>query len=136
MLKWFGDNWGAPCCVDMEHTETPTGRPCMACQKPIAAEDRGFVMPFLAALGQPATMEPTHLDCFLAAVLPEMTAFRAQLLPRRSPPVHVLRHGFALCGRLGVPGEWPEGERWVRLDEAHLATCEACARIAPAVSQR
>jgi hypothetical protein len=39
-----------------------------------------------------------------------------------APDVHVLHHGFALCGRpLTIPGG-----RWVRLGEADKATCPGC----------
>jgi len=46
--------------------------------------------------------------------------------------IHVLRHGRALCGFMPgvVPGFWPEGREWIRLEEAKDATCDACKRAA------
>ena len=40
--------------------------------------------------------------------------------------VHLLDCGRALCGKPGVPGEWNDGDRWVRLAHANLADCEPC----------
>ncbi len=43
------------------------------------------------------------------------------------PVVHVLHEGRALCGMPGLfPKDWPDGHKWVRLDEAKDATCVAC----------
>lgn len=40
--------------------------------------------------------------------------------------VHVLLGGRALCGKPGVPGEWNDGDRWVRVEERGEATCLLC----------
>lgn len=51
--------------------------------------------------------------------------------------VHILFHGFAICGKPGVPGTWGEGHRWCRMEEREDATCPDClieARIADAIS--
>ncbi len=43
--------------------------------------------------------------------------------------IHTLKHGRALCGQPGVPGEWPKGHRWVSFeDEANLheVDCPGC----------
>lgn len=40
-------------------------------------------------------------------------------------PVHIVYQGRALCGLQGVPGEWPDGQRWVRLGEVG-ANCPGC----------
>jgi hypothetical protein len=43
--------------------------------------------------------------------------------------VHVLHHGLSLCSmskQHGVPGEWPEGNVWVGVEEKDQATCKAC----------
>lgn len=43
--------------------------------------------------------------------------------------VHILDAGLSLCSmskRYGVPGDWPEGNTWVRLEEKDRATCKAC----------
>ena len=42
------------------------------------------------------------------------------------PVVHVLHHGFALCGMISPPSSWPEGHRWVSIDMLDKATCDAC----------
>lgn len=43
--------------------------------------------------------------------------------------VHVLHHGKPLCGfSAAVPGDWPEGDKWVGLDETNDATCVDCLR--------
>lgn len=40
--------------------------------------------------------------------------------------VHILRHGFPLCGFTShVPKDWPKGHAWVRLNEPG-STCAAC----------
>lgn len=42
---------------------------------------------------------------------------------------HILHHGLSLCSmskRHGVPGQWPDGHRWVGLDDKEKATCKAC----------
>lgn len=46
-------------------------------------------------------------------------------------PVHILRHGRTLCGMPGVPADWPEGHKWVGLNDEGLAddaTCRKCIR--------
>ena len=43
--------------------------------------------------------------------------------------IHVLHHGFALCNMRGVPSDWPEGHRWVRLEDADAATCGGCIEV-------
>lgn len=53
---------------------------------------------------------------------------------RQAPPaVHVLLEGAPLCGLLwGVPRDWPEGNRWVALNELADATCPICKERAAA----
>ena len=41
------------------------------------------------------------------------------------PPVHILRHGHALCGLQGPPSQWPPEHKWVRVNEDG-ATCVEC----------
>lgn len=45
--------------------------------------------------------------------------------------VHVLYHGLPLC-RFSelVPGEWPEGHRWISITEHQFATCQTCIETA------
>ena len=40
--------------------------------------------------------------------------------------LHILYEGSALCGLRGVPRDWPEGHRWVYVDELAKATCDGC----------
>ena len=45
--------------------------------------------------------------------------------------VHVLKHGYALCGLPSPPSSWPEGHRWVSFEDTrHLGevTCDSCRR--------
>lgn len=56
----------------------------------------------------------------------------------RPAAVHVLAYGAALCGMAGVPGDWPEGHRWVGfldLDWATHVTCDTCKAKANEVHQ-
>jgi hypothetical protein len=41
-------------------------------------------------------------------------------------PIHVLVGGRTLCGISSTPDEWPAGDRWVRDEDADLATCKRC----------
>jgi len=43
-----------------------------------------------------------------------------------TPTVHILQHGFALCGRNGVPATWGSDEQWVGVDDRDEATCLEC----------
>lgn len=53
---------------------------------------------------------------------------RALGLPVPSPSavIHILHLGQALCGKRGVPGEWRDGDSWVRLTDPEKATCVPC----------
>lgn len=62
-----------------------------------------------------------------------------EVTPRRlpltdAPIVHALQYGFALC-RFGdtVPGNWPDGHRWVGLDEMENVTCPDCLEVTNAL---
>lgn len=59
-MQWFGESWNAPICR-LAHTETPVGRPCMHCHKPITETDIGLVIPYY---GEAVSQEPWHLGCF------------------------------------------------------------------------
>jgi hypothetical protein len=55
---------------------------------------------------------------------PHMTAERAETA---RPIVHVLHHGYPLCGFTTlIPREWPGFQLWVPIRDAHLATCPQC----------
>lgn len=51
-----------------------------------------------------------------------------------SPTVHVLYHGFVLCGAIhGIPRDWGAGHRWVSAFDGSWrehATCSECRRAA------
>lgn len=43
------------------------------------------------------------------------------------PAVHILRQGQPVCGfTFSLPVDWPEGHRWVGVDEFALVTCAGC----------
>lgn len=44
--------------------------------------------------------------------------------------IHVLRFGRALCPIEGVPSDWPEGHKWVGIQQHAQATCTCCAERA------
>jgi hypothetical protein len=46
------------------------------------------------------------------------------LLQEAGMTIHLLRHGFALCGRPGVPTAWGPDEKWT--DDRDEATCAGC----------
>jgi hypothetical protein len=114
-MKWFGPDWGAPVCRSSPHVPTPVGAACVFCEDSVEPESCGFVSPHvtLADGGYVAVERASHLECFLLNV-------------GAIKEVHVLHHGFALCGLRGVPSEWPDGHRWVRLSEKKRATCGVC----------
>ncbi len=68
-MKWFGADWGAPCCDAADHVDTPTDTTCGYCGLAIKADDQGFVFPFITQLlpndEALCVMQPWHLDCFL-----------------------------------------------------------------------
>lgn len=120
-MKWFGPDWGAPVCRSTPQVLTPEGV-CHACDEPITQGCRGLVLPHVAGTPEnPSLTEaPFHLECFLLSV-------------GAIKEVHILHHGTALCGLAGIPSEWPEGHRWVRLEETKRATCSACKAAASLV---
>lgn len=71
-MSWFGPSWGAPICDPDEHVSTPAGRSCLHCGKTIVVGDQGLVSPFVRVVEgvRVVTSEPTHLDCFMRAILP------------------------------------------------------------------
>lgn len=63
----------------------------------------------------------------LASVVARCRALLGEEEP--SPPaVHLLHHGWALCGLRGVPGDWAAGHSWIGLNEPdeQKATCAGC----------
>lgn len=114
MIKWFGPDWGAPVCRQAPQVLTPEGL-CFMCNDPIQQGNQGLVM--LHVQGTPdnpvAEERPVHIECFFLNV-------------GAIKELHILHHGFALCGLPGVPADWPEGHRWVRIAERTRATCHGC----------
>lgn len=140
-MKWFGENLaGAPVCEVAEQIAAPVGAACSRCDKLIGEEDSGLVLPHCRI--DRVTEEPIHFGCFLVAIgFPQFLRSVGFPCPRPvddpvdvvtlSAPVvhivHILHHGFAMCGKPGVPGSWPKGEVWVRIhDDADRATCGGC----------
>lgn len=114
-MKWFGEHWGAPIC-DNEHVEVPT-EPCVACEMPFKANDRGIILPFAGLPEDPPEL-PYHHRCLMVHL-------------GIASEVHVLHEGLALCGfgHGTFPVEWPGKHSWVRIAEAHdKATCPECLR--------
>lgn len=121
-MKWFGPDWGAPVCRSTPQILTPEGD-CGFCEEPITQGSRGLVMPHVAGTPEAPTVEdrPCHLECFLLNV-------------GAIKEVHILHHGFALCGfSTTVPAEWPDGHRWVDITDKTRATCLGCRRAVDAL---
>lgn len=58
-----------------------------------------------------------------------------RMVRESKPVIHILWSGRALCGRPGLPCDWPKGHEWVAflangpngtLDEMSSATCQGC----------
>ena len=48
-MEWFGPSWGGHLCDPAEHTDTPVGEDCLACDEPIEDGDQGILAPCLEA---------------------------------------------------------------------------------------
>jgi len=62
-VKWFGKDWGAPCCRALEWVETPVGRRCSKCGRQIRRGDSGL----LRGGGDYVW----HVECFVRCVYPD-----------------------------------------------------------------
>jgi hypothetical protein len=72
MTQWFGESWGAPCCDEDEHCETPVGKECLRCKVPIAAGDQGVTMPFVKTEDDgtyTATTCAYHYQCYIDTII-------------------------------------------------------------------
>ncbi len=65
-MKWFGEDWGAPCCDERDHVPTPTGEICLGCGRVIEPGAAGFLIPLLAV--ERTELRAWHLDCLLGNV--------------------------------------------------------------------
>jgi len=122
-MRWFGPDWGAPVCRSTPQVLTPEGA-CGFCEEPITQGSRGFLMPHVDGSPDNPHVEekPVHLECLLLNV-------------GAVKEIHILHHGAALCGLAGVPSEWPDGHRWVSVEDKSRATCTGCKRVADADSK-
>jgi hypothetical protein len=74
MTFWFGEPWPSedgrsPVCEeDLRRVPTPIGRACVLCERPVAAGDRGEMIPAIHGDGT-TSVEATHIECSLRAVL-------------------------------------------------------------------
>lgn len=62
----------------------------------------------------------------------EAVASAACFVELEGATVHILKHGQSHCKMAGVPGEWPDGHRWMSFESADLraaATCPECRRV-------
>jgi hypothetical protein len=66
-VKWFGTNWGAPICRDLEQVPVPVETKCFHCDCHFDEHDRGLVLPYSSAEGTVDTF--WHLVCFRITVL-------------------------------------------------------------------
>ena len=113
-MRWFGKNWGAPVCRDMEHAEMPTSK-CAGCELPFDEEDRGVLLPFAGGPEDPPELAYHH-GCLLWSV--------------GVSNIHILKHGLPLCAfQPGPPVHWPDGHQWVREHEWPKATCPGCRKV-------
>lgn len=61
-MKWFGANWGAPICEELEQVPIPVEERCFHCKGDFMNLDRGVVLPYHSAEGIQDTF--WHLVCF------------------------------------------------------------------------
>lgn len=63
-MRWFGPAPFSPICNDPEvaHVPTPVGRPCLWCDEPIEAGERGY---FYSGTEPPAI----HYACFVRQII-------------------------------------------------------------------
>lgn len=72
-MNWFGDPWPrdegrAPVCEDDAlRVPVPEGERCTMCREPVTADDRGVVLPHMAA-DRSVTQGFVHLGCLLGNV--------------------------------------------------------------------
>jgi hypothetical protein len=65
-MKWFGDDWGAPICKQLEQVPLPAQEKCFHCDVELVEHDRGVVLPYSSAEGTRDTF--WHLACFTKTI--------------------------------------------------------------------
>jgi hypothetical protein len=56
---------------------------------------------------------------------------------RPADTVHILYHGKPLCDfHPGVPGNWPEGHKWVSVDDPKEVNCMTCNNVYQGMKKR
>jgi hypothetical protein len=60
MMRWFGNDWGAQLCRDLEHVDTPVGEKCAWCGEVLEETDSGVTMP---AISEKPTIAAFHAEC-------------------------------------------------------------------------
>lgn len=63
--RWFGESWGAPCCIPDAHVDTPAGEGCQQCGADIEPGDQGTGCPLWGT----DTYVWWHLSCWLHSVV-------------------------------------------------------------------
>jgi len=77
-------------------------------------------------------MPPMDLSKETVGKVWEVVASSASFVELEGVTMHILKHGISHCKMPGVPGEWPEGHRWMSFESANLraaATCPECRRV-------
>jgi hypothetical protein len=71
MNVWFGTSWGAPICETTPRVPVPVGKPCIWCDEPIAADDRGIGSALLESVGNIIAVSPAyyHVECWIRQTL-------------------------------------------------------------------
>lgn len=72
-VQFFGARWDAPMVDTAVDVPTTVGVPCLDCHEPIAAGDRGLLVPVMAGPGVEwacrAVISPVHLECHLRSTM-------------------------------------------------------------------
>ena len=69
-MKWFGKDWGAPVCKELEHVELPKGKKCYLCNESFMEGDCGVVLPYLGEPHETPREVAAHLECFGDSIVP------------------------------------------------------------------
>lgn len=83
-MLFFGEPWDAPVIDDAVPTATPVGEPCMHCEEPIVAGDRGFRLPSIVVGSVATGFVAIHRECMLQEVLGPVKLHEEELTRRES----------------------------------------------------